>query len=103
GEEKERERGGVLMNHYRLGFLPSAVLIDAKGKVAALGHVDEVIRKLSGSDEAGGKKEERAPDLAAPGGPGGARGRGGGGQGGGGAKEVGRGGGGGPAGRGGAA
>jgi thiol-disulfide isomerase/thioredoxin len=49
-DAKDREGGGVVMNHYRLRFLPSAVLIDAAGKVEALGHVDEVMRKLRPAD-----------------------------------------------------
>jgi hypothetical protein len=52
---KGDEFAGVLLIHYRLSWIPSAVLIDEKGKVAALGHLDEVLRKASGADKPGDK------------------------------------------------
>ncbi len=47
---------GVLLSHYRLNWIPSAVLIDPQGKVRSLGHVKEVIDKLRPADESGAKK-----------------------------------------------
>jgi hypothetical protein len=45
-DAKDRDGGGVIFNHYKVRYIPSAVLIDASGKVAALGLVDDVLRKI---------------------------------------------------------
>jgi thiol-disulfide isomerase/thioredoxin len=47
-DSAEGEDGaGFLFTRYRLTFLPSAVLLDADGRVAAVGHVDAVRHKLN--------------------------------------------------------
>jgi RNA polymerase sigma factor (sigma-70 family) len=54
--EKDKDGEGVLFKHYKVRYMPSAVLIDAKGKVAALGLVEDVLRKISTDKEKEGKK-----------------------------------------------